>query len=105
MSYINCPECGHDIDGHERYEGILGRTCYVYNPAGFPDCTCKLTPSDIARALLAAEPADTQIEAAAQSLYDCNSHNWLAWDDQPIEVRVRYHDLARAVLKAARDAR
>ena len=52
-----CPECRHDINWHG-YEFDFDR----YMCGGtYGDCNCDLSPSDIARALLAAEPTDAQV--------------------------------------------
>ena len=57
---ILCPECGHDIDYHTFTEPCWG-CFYAWNGSDKTDF-CKLRPSDIARALLAAEHERTTDE-------------------------------------------
>lgn len=64
MKKINCPECGHSIDSTYAYFDEQG--LQEWNCDG-GDCDCHLAPSDIARALLTAEPTEAEVEAAAKA--------------------------------------
>lgn len=93
MTEILCHECGHDIDRHirPRITGVSDQRCTR------PECACPVAPSDIAHALLSAEPTEAEVEAAAAAIY--------------AELSGRYGDFnwpgdaARAALKWAAGAR
>ena len=93
-----CPECHHDIDRHE-FDEPCWECFYVWDGSDGPNEThfCKLRPSDIARALLAAEPTEAMLDAAADAINAVDigqmSHR---------DIRLAF---ARAALKAAREAR
>lgn len=97
---ILCPDCGHDINLHvfefdfERY--FCGGT--------YGDCECRLGPSDIARALLTAEPTEAEVEAMADFLYP-RPFLFVMHGQTPEEAASARLDHARAALQAAREAR
>lgn len=90
MTAILCPECGHDIDYHE-----LDKPCWVFYLAGY--CDCDLDPSDIARALLTAEPTEAMLDAASEALESELADVGLTW------TAARH--AARAAIRAAREAK
>ena len=95
MIEILCHECRHDIDYHA-----------LSFPRGCEDgegCRCSLVPSDIARALLTAEPTEAGVEAAAQELHHFHGIN--AWHILTEPSRDKWREKTRAILRAARQAR
>lgn len=88
-----CPECHHDINWHG-YEFDFDR----YMCGGtYGDCNCDLSPSDIARALLTAEPTEAMLDAASEALESELADVGLTW------TAARH--AARAAIRAAREAR
>ncbi|SKF61471.1 Uncharacterised protein [Mycobacteroides abscessus subsp. abscessus] len=67
MIEIPCPEpkCGHDIDYH--FEG----GCEFLHEVN-EYCACDFAPSDIAHALLTAEPTEAEVRAASEALHADN---------------------------------
>lgn len=59
---INCPVCGHDIDGHG-YDAVWSDfTCSK------ADCGCELDPSDVTQRLLDAGPTEREVEQVTLAL-------------------------------------
>lgn len=103
---ILCPECGHDIDYHEFNEPCWG-SFYL---AGY--CDCENNPSDIARALLTAEPTEAEQAArfaveskhhlhGTQCLCGFESHRARSRTEH---IMTHYFDELSAALRAAREA-
>ena len=91
---ILCPECEHSIDD-VYLTFYLDWKC----SGGNCDCDCDLSPSDIARALLTAEPSEAEIDAATDALLDAGHNGYDCRPDVPTDVT------AARVLRAARKAR
>ena len=93
MSDINCPGCGHHIDEHD-WEGR--GACYQ-------------APSDIARALLTAEPTEAEVEAAERARYEAKARPrgsvHLSDDDWATLRSTTETEAMRAALRAAAKAR
>ena len=113
MTEILCHKCGHDIDGHSDQVDCLDcldeRTDF-----GLTSSRCMLAPSDIARALLAAEPTDAEVERAAKALFaieepDRNAFRWNTPNPSDPNGPFSWHDYwmhaARAALRAAKESR
>lgn len=95
MSGVNCLGCGHDIYYVEpaiewdEYK-CAGYECTFFHQDG-AQCSCRLSPADIAYALLTAEPTEAEVGAFKS-----------AWESTPAgEPGAR----TRAGLKAAAEAR
>lgn len=104
MTAIKCPECGHGIDEHSDMTAHVGRRCRVEAEWGGPLCGCDLRPSDIARALLTAEPTEAEVEAMADYLSP-RPFLFVMHGQTPEEAASARLDHARAALRAAREAR
>lgn len=97
-----CPDCEHSVNAHvfefdfERY--FCGGT--------YGDCGCRLGPSDIARALLNAEPTEAEVKAAADAIRRERAFMAAAAFGVPLNALPECCELiARAALRAAREAR
>lgn len=90
---ILCPDCGHDIDCHALHEPCSD----CWQTAAFDGAVdpCQQQPSDIARALLAAEPTDAKVAAAARAV----------WESIPGITPRAAEKAALAALRAAREPR
>lgn len=90
MSDILCPQCGHSINSTYAYFDESG--LQEWNCDG-GDCDCHLAPSDIASALLTAEPTEAEVDAA----YAVWSRDFMA---KP--MREIIHDILKAAAEARR---
>lgn len=88
-----CPECHHSTNRHS-YEFDFER---YYCGGTYSECNCRLSPSDIVDALLAAEPTDAEVRAASEALESELADVGLTW------TAARH--AALAALRAAREAR
>lgn len=103
---ILCPDCGHNIDAHHEDGEAIIDACwepeYAYDSEGDSVeclCNCRMKPSDIARALLTAEPTDNEVDAAS---YAMSSH----WRDMHTNEALGYQRmLADHALAAAAKVR